>query len=94
MKTLPHNLSPQHFEWGCATSSFQIEGGTTEGGRIASIWDDFCSQPSRIKDASDGTVACDHFHHYADDVRLIADLGFKHYRFSIAWARMSTLTTA
>jgi beta-glucosidase len=88
MKILPKNLAPKHFEWGCATSSFQIEGGTNEGGRVATIWDDFCAQPGRIKDASDGTIACDHFHRYADDVKLIADLGFKHYRFSIAWARI------
>jgi beta-glucosidase len=88
MKTLPKNLSPAHFEWGCATSSFQIEGGAAEGGRVASIWDDFCDQPGRIKDASNGKVACDHFHRYADDVKLIADLGFQHYRFSIAWSRI------
>jgi beta-glucosidase len=88
MKVLPHNLAPQHFEWGCATSSFQIEGAANEGGRIATIWDDFCTQPGRIKDASNGTVACDHFHRYAEDVKLIAELGFKHYRFSIAWARV------
>jgi beta-glucosidase len=88
MRTLPTNLLPQRFEWGCATSSFQIEGGGTEGGRVASIWDDFCAQPHRIKDGSNGAVACDHYHRYAADVRLIAELGFKHYRFSIAWPRV------
>jgi beta-glucosidase len=88
MKTLPKNVSPENFELGCATSSFQIEGGAAEGGRVASIWDDFCDQPGRIKDASNGKVACDHYHRYADDIKLIADLGFKHYRFSIAWARV------
>jgi beta-glucosidase len=88
MNTLPENLSPKHFEWGCATSSFQIEGGGFEAGRVNSIWDDFCDQPGRIKDGSNGLVACDHFHRYVDDVKLIADLGFKHYRFSIAWTRI------
>jgi beta-glucosidase len=88
MKILPRNLSPIKFEWGCATSSFQIEGATSSGGRVATIWDDFCAQPGRIKDASNGQTACDHYHRYAEDVKLMADLGFKHYRFSIAWARI------
>lgn len=79
---------PPSFEWGCATAAFQIEGGALEGGKLPSIWDEFCSQPGRIKDASDGLVACDHFHRFREDVALMADLGFRHYRFSIAWTRV------
>ena len=79
---------PPSFEWGCATAAFQIEGGALEGGKLPSIWDDFCAQPGRIKDASDGLVACDHFHRFREDVALMADLGFRHYRFSIAWTRV------
>ena len=66
---------PPSFEWGCATAAFQIEGGALEGGKLPSIWDDFCAQPGRIKDASDGLVACDHFHRFREDVALMADLG-------------------
>ena len=88
MFTLPANLSPDRFEWGSATSSFQIEGAGAEDGRLPCIWDDFCAQPGHIKDGGDGTVACDHYHRYADDIALLADLGFKHYRFSIAWPRV------
>lgn len=90
MQKLPSNLLPDRFEWGCATSSFQIEGAATEGGRLPSIWDDFCLQPGHIRDGSNGLVACDHFHRYASDIRLLAELGFKHYRFSIAWPRVVT----
>jgi beta-glucosidase len=90
MPTLDPLLSPACFEWGCATSSFQIEGASTVDGKVPSIWDTFCAQPGRIKDASDGRVACDHYHRFPDDVRLIAELGFKHYRFSIAWPRITT----
>jgi beta-glucosidase len=79
---------PAGFEWGCATAAFQIEGAALEGGKLPSIWDDFCAQPGRIKDASSGLVACDHYHRFAEDVALMADLGFKHYRFSIAWTRV------
>ena len=91
MPALDPLLSPARFEWGCATSSFQIEGASTADGKVPSIWDTFCTQPGRIKDASDGRVACDHYHRFADDVRLIAELGFKHYRFSIAWPRVTTV---
>ena len=89
MQVLDPLLSPARFEWGCATAAFQIEGASRAGGKVASIWDTFCAQPGRIKDGSDGTVACDHYYRFADDVRLIADLGFKHYRFSIAWPRIT-----
>jgi beta-glucosidase len=90
MPTLDPLLSPARFEWGCATSSFQIEGASAADGKVPSIWDTFCAEPGRIKDASDGSNACDHYHRFADDVRLIAELGFKHYRFSIAWPRITT----
>ena len=76
------------FAWGAATASFQIEGAWNEDGKSPSIWDTFCEQPGKIEDASDGKIACDHYHHYKEDVKLIADLGLKAYRFSIAWTRV------
>jgi beta-glucosidase len=91
MQALDPILSPTRFEWGCATSSFQIEGASTADGKVPSIWDTFCAQPGRIKDASDGRMACDHYHRFEQDVRMMADLGFRHYRFSIAWPRITTL---
>ena len=81
-------IFPPSFEWGCATAAFQIEGGATEGGKLPSIWDQFCAQPGRITDGSDGLQACDHYHRFHEDVALMADLGFRHYRFSIAWTRV------
>ncbi|SHG59254.1 GH1 family beta-glucosidase [Massilia sp. CF038] len=79
---------PADFTWGVATSAFQIEGAWATDGKGPSIWDTFCSKPGNIKDASDGTVACDHYHRYREDVGLIASLGVDAYRFSIAWARV------
>jgi len=35
-----------------------------------------------------GDVACDHYHRYREDVRLMADLGASAYRFSIGWPRV------
>jgi beta-glucosidase len=82
---------PADFIWGVATSAFQIEGGAHEDGRGASIWDDFCRQTGRIADGSNGDVACDHFHRWEADLDLIASLGVRDYRFSIAWPRVQPL---
>ena len=82
---------PADFTWGVATSAFQIEGGAKEDGRGDSIWDDFCRQPGKIADASTGDVACDHYHRWESDLDLIASLGVRDYRFSIAWPRVQPL---
>ena len=79
---------PADFRWGCSTSSFQIEGGGHEGGRGESIWDRFCDTPGRIRDGSNGEVACDHFHRWPQDLDLARSLGVNAYRFSIAWPRI------
>ena len=76
------------FVWGAATAAFQIEGAWDEDGKSPSIWDVFCEEPGKIEDASDGSVACDHYHKYKEDVKLMAELGLKAYRFSIAWTRV------
>ena len=76
------------FVWGAATASFQIEGAWNEDGKVPSIWDVFCHEGGKISDGSDGDVACDHYHRYKEDVKLMADLGLKAYRFSIAWPRI------
>ncbi|HAW92507.1 MULTISPECIES: GH1 family beta-glucosidase [unclassified Arsukibacterium] len=74
------------FTFGVATASFQIEGAADS--RLPCIWDTFCAEPGRIKDGSDGLVACDHISHWREDVELIASLGVDAYRFSIAWGRV------
>ena len=81
-------MKGNEFIWGTATSSYQIEGAIHEGGRGESIWDVFCREPGRIKDGSDGSVACDHYHRFHEDVELIAGLGCNGYRFSLSWPRI------
>ena len=79
---------PESFVWGVATSAFQIEGAADADGKGPSIWDDFCRQSGAIADASDGRLACDHYHRWQDDLDLIASLGVDAYRFSISWPRV------
>lgn len=79
---------PADFRWGCATSSYQIEGAVSEDGRGESIWDRFCAQSGRIRDGSSGAVACDHYHRWAEDLDLAREMGLNAYRFSIAWPRI------
>ncbi|MEE6263611.1 GH1 family beta-glucosidase [Plantactinospora sonchi] len=79
---------PPGFLWGAATASYQIEGGVHEGGRTASIWDTFSHTPGRVLHGHTGDVACDHYHRYPDDVKMMAELGLKAYRLSVAWPRI------
>jgi beta-glucosidase len=79
---------PKDFLWGTATAAYQVEGATREGGRGESIWDTFARKPGAVYAGENGDVACDHYHRYAEDIALMAELGFKSYRFSIAWPRI------
>ena len=79
---------PDGFVWGTATASYQIEGAVDEDGRAPSIWDTFSHTPGRVRNGDTGDVACDHYHRYAEDVALLAELGCTHYRFSFAWPRL------
>jgi len=78
---------PDGFLWGAATASYQIEGGVSEDGRGTSIWDTFSHTPGKIYRGDTGDIACDHYHRL-EDLDLMAELGLKAYRFSVAWPRI------
>lgn len=79
---------PDNFVWGSATAAYQIEGAAFEGGRTACIWDTFCATEGKVKNGDDGTKACDHYHRFKEDVKLMKNLGLPAYRFSISWSRL------
>ena len=79
---------PPDFLWGAAASSYQTEGATTEGGRGEGIWDRFCTIPGAVRNGESGAIACDFFHRYPGDVRLMRELGLDAFRFSVSWPRI------
>ncbi len=79
---------PERFLFGASTAAYQIEGAFDEDGRGRSIWDVFSHTPGRIEGGDTGDRACDHYHRWSEDVRLLAGAGLDAYRFSIAWPRV------
>lgn len=79
---------PRGFVFGASTAAYQVEGATREGGRGPSIWDAFCALPGKVYGGQSGDPACDQFHLFAEDVRLMREMGLQSYRFSIAWSRV------
>jgi len=73
---------PEHFLWGTATAAHQVEGNNTNSDFwvLEHLPDTLFAEPSGD--------AIDHYHRYAEDIALLAALGFNSYRFSIEWARV------
>jgi beta-glucosidase len=84
----PSPALPENFLFGAATAAFQIEGAARADGRTDSVWDTFCRVPGAVINGDDGSVACDHYHRYDDDIRIMAELGLDAYRFSVSWSRV------
>lgn len=86
------------FLWGGATAANQCEGAWNVDGKGVSCAD-ICTggsykQAKRITpELEEGTFypshdAIDFYHHYKEDIALFAEMGFKVFRFSIAWTRI------
>ncbi|GBG45034.1 hypothetical protein CBR_g78504, partial [Chara braunii] len=84
-------MFPSTFVFGMATAAYQVEGAFDEDGRGLSIWDVFARIPGKVKNGANGSVACDQYHRYEEDVALLADMGIDAYRFSISWSRIFPL---
>lgn len=84
---------PENFLWGGATAANQCEGAYNEDGKGLSIQD---IMPHGIKGEPTAEptpdnmklVAIDFYHHYKADIKLFAEMGFKVFRFSMAWSRI------
>ncbi|MFW9866539.1 MAG: GH1 family beta-glucosidase [Candidatus Thorarchaeota archaeon] len=81
-------LFPDGFLWGTATASYQIEGAWDADNKGESIWDKITHIKGMIKNGDTGDIACDHYHRYKEDVKLMKQLNLNAYRFSISWPRI------
>ncbi|MFH1105436.1 MAG: GH1 family beta-glucosidase [Actinomycetota bacterium] len=79
---------PRGFLWGAATAAYQVEGCPDADGRSESIWDRFSRSHGNVAGGHTGDVACDHYHRWREDIRLMAELGLGAYRFSVSWPRV------
>jgi len=73
---------PADFLWGTATAAHQVEGSNDN----SDWWEWEHRTGSPVPEPSGR--ACEHYTRYPDDTRMLADLGFNTYRYSIEWARI------
>ncbi|GIN06873.1 aryl-phospho-beta-D-glucosidase BglH [Shouchella clausii] len=84
---------PEGFLWGGAVAANQLEGAYQEDGKGLSTAD---VSPNGIMSKPDFSMkefnlyheAIDFYHTYKEDIALFAEMGFKAFRFSIAWTRI------
>ena len=79
---------PKNFLWGSATAAYQVEGAWNQDGKGPSIWDLYSKLPGTTFEGTNGDIAADHYNRYKEDVKTMAEMGLKTYRFSIAWTRI------
>ncbi|MDD8048439.1 MAG: glycoside hydrolase family 1 protein [Thomasclavelia sp.] len=80
----------EDFLWGGALSNVQAEGAYLEDGKGLNVYDtlEVTPEPGIAPMFCQTDVATDHYHHYHEDIDLMAEMGFKAYRFSIVWSRI------
>lgn len=76
------------FIWGVSTSAAQIEGAYLIDGKGLSIWDVFATGRKKILNGDTPFIATDFYNRYKEDILLIKEMGFKHFRFSLSWPRI------
>lgn len=93
---------PKNFLWGGATAANQYEGAYNVDGRGLANVDVIPHGPDRWKVAAGTKVVdgfeegyhypakegVDFYNHYKEDIALMAEMGFKTFRFSLAWTRI------
>ena len=86
------------FLWGGAVAAHQLAGGWQEGGKGVSVADVMTAGRYGVpREITDGVVAgknypnhsgIEFYYRYKEDVALLAQMGFKCFRTSIAWTRI------
>ena len=87
------SIFPDNFLWGGATAANQFEGAYNEDGKGLSVQDvtprggfgPITQEPTEDNLKLQGI---DFYHRYKEDIALLAEMGFKVFRLSIAWSRI------
>lgn len=88
---------PDNFLWGGATAANQCEGAYLEDGKGLSTADLMCRETYGAYDLNleinpdiyyPCHTAIDFYHTYAEDIKRMAEMGFKCFRMSIPWSRI------
>lgn len=84
---------PKGFLWGGAVAANQCEGAYLEGGKGLSIQDvlphGLKTPPTEVPTEDNlKLIGIDFYHQFQEDIRLMAEMGFKVFRTSIAWSRI------
>lgn len=84
---------PENFLWGGALAANQCEGAYLEDGKGLSQQDIMpkgVRGPITEEPTPDNLklIATDYYHRYKEDIALLAEMGFKVFRMSIAWSRI------
>lgn len=91
------NVFPDNFLWGASTAANQCEGAYNEDGKGISVIDVQACGGKHGRIETDGILegynytshkATDFYNHYKEDIALMAQMGLKAYRMSIAWTRI------
>jgi 6-phospho-beta-glucosidase len=92
------NQLPKGFLWGGAVAANQCEGAWNVDGKGVSTADVATGGAvDKAREYTDGVIegkyypsheAIDFYHHYKGDIALLAEMGFKCFRTSIAWTRI------
>ncbi len=84
---------PKDFLWGGATAANQMEGAYNVDGKGLSIQDvtPYGGVKPRVEGPTEDNmklVGIDFYNRYKEDIALLAEMGFKTFRISIAWSRI------
>ena len=92
---------PEQFLWGGAISANQTEGAFLEDGKGMSAVDILPAGKARVQaifhpaeamhtvyDYYPSHEAIDFYHHYKEDIKMLAEMGIKVFRTSISWSRI------
>lgn len=77
------DVLPPDFMYAASTAAYQIEGATAVDGKGPSIWDVYLENT-----ADNGERACNSYHLFREDIKLLKSYGCNTYRFSISWPRV------